>query len=275
MKVSDIMLSLDPGPFDCLYRIRRDVGEDCRVIYVKVSDTDILPEDRRTYGPLVVKELGKLPGWDDSWNTLTVQREGGRIQCIFNDFSPPALKPWQILGQHGYVDVLKLPVVESVKNRVSRVNLGSELCFLKIARFAHEIGWLAQEIKAYHALAEHSSSSLAPRLLSYAFEETGRRVTGVLLEEVKGRFAGIDDLKACEEALQRLHTTGILHRDVNRHNIFITTEGPKFIDFEDSVLYSDIEPEEWETLKAEELDQLRVKLLNDSDSGRPWATDYV
>jgi RIO-like serine/threonine protein kinase len=80
-------------------------------------------------------------------------------------------------------------------------------------------------------------------------------VVAFLFEELYGDFASIDDLQVCSEALQELHGLGILHGNINKYNIFLTADGPKFIDFEESILDSDKKAKSFnlEKLKAEEI----------------------
>lgn len=56
----DILLSLDPGHLDCLYRIQRVSGDVNRVVYITITNLNIIPEEKRTYDPSVIKELSKL-----------------------------------------------------------------------------------------------------------------------------------------------------------------------------------------------------------------------
>jgi hypothetical protein len=276
MRPSDTMLSLDLGPNDCLYRIRRIFGEVSKVVYVTITNPDIIPEERRTYGPSVVAELSKLNEWNYHWTTLTVYKNCGKIWCKTDGFSPHALQKQQILGEYPRYNILDLPILHSVKDRVSRVQLGQKACFLKIARFPHELGWLAQEIKVYHTLTE-CGSCLAPRLLGYAFEERYERVTGFLCESVDGRVSSISDLDSCSKALRRLHELDIIHGDITKYNIYITSEGPKFIDFEDSILGSDEKSKSFDLakLKNDEIKSLEGKLLDESGEGRPWGLEPV
>lgn len=88
--------------------------------------------------------------------------------------------------------------------RVDRIEHQDRACFLKIARFGLELPWLAREIKAYHDLSRRNST-LAPRILGYAFEESLHQVTGFIIEDVTGRRPGIEDLETCRKALQQLH----------------------------------------------------------------------
>jgi len=268
MATTDTVLSLDIGLHDCLYRIRRENDGISRVIYVKVADLDIIPEERRTYGPSILGELSTLKGWNGAWDTLTICKNRDEIQCCFDAFRPHSLQEAQTPGDYDRFNVLNIHVLESVKDRVFRVASRSGPCFLKIARFSHELPWLAQEIAVYHILTT-TKTSLAPKLLGYAFEERGKRVIGFLFEEVTGRVPRVEDLEVCEKGLQQLHDLDIIHGDINKYNMFITDDGVKFIDFEDS----HVGPTAEDNLKAEEMRSLKDKLLDDSGKGRPWTTN--
>ncbi len=60
MNSSDIMLSLDLGPYDCLYRIRRVFSEVSKIVYVTIINPDIIFKERRTYGLSIIIEFSKL-----------------------------------------------------------------------------------------------------------------------------------------------------------------------------------------------------------------------
>ncbi|PGG98667.1 hypothetical protein AJ80_09504 [Polytolypa hystricis UAMH7299] len=266
----DTLLSLDLGFNDCLYRIRRDEKNAKRVIYIVIKDLTIIPEEYRTCGPDVIRELSKLKEWYNTWNTLTVRKDGnGNIESKRDEFKPHALLEQHIVGPYNFFDILELRILQSLKTRVFRVEHQGRPCFLKIARFGFELDWLAREIKAYHTLSRHNST-LAPALLGYAFEGP-HRVIGFIFEEVTGRRPDITDLGTCKTALQQLHSLNIIHGDINRDNIFITSNGAKFIDFEESSIGPIGSVEGWDKRKAEEILGLVEKLKDNSGKGRPWS----
>ncbi|KAL9099569.1 MAG: hypothetical protein Q9163_004949 [Psora crenata] len=270
MATIDTLLSLDIGLYDCLYRIRRDAGGVSHVVYIKVTELDIIPEDRRTYGPDIVRELSALESWSDVWDTLTISKDGDGIKCHLDAFRPHSLPEAHLPGNYERFNVLDIPILRHVKDRVYQVASSSGSCFLKIAKFGHELGWLAQEIAVYHILTD-MKSQLAPRLLGYAFEERGNRVMGFLFEEVNGRLPVVEDIEICGNALQQLHDLNIIHGDVNKYNIFITDDGAKFIDFEESQMGPDVN----EGLKAKEMETLKQELIENSGKGRPWTHEAV
>ena len=125
---------------------------------------------------------------------------------------------------------------------------------------------LQRELRAYYSLPEGSP---APRLVGYVFEEHADRVVGFLVEFLEGRPAEIVDAKPCWQALDQLHRH-LIHGDICRYNILITPQGPKFIDFENSIVRGS---DKWSTmLRDAEIQGLAHKLVDTSEAGRPY--DY-
>ncbi|AEO64115.1 8f74d80c-9d20-4583-b429-502a4e2bdbf8 [Thermothielavioides terrestris] len=260
----DTLLSLDLGFDDCLYRIRRVSGTVNRVLYVTVTNLAIIPEEKRTYGPSVIKELSKLKEWNGDWKTLTVHMDGDRIWCETNAFLPHTVPKKHLLDIYPTYDLFSLELRRPVTHRVFEVSHEGRSCYLKIARFPHELRYLTRELDAYHALAL-ADTGLAPKLLGYVFEETPDRVVGFLVESLEGRAAGVGDLESCREALHKLHRV-LLHGDLCKYNIIITPDGPKFIDFEMSTPAADATG----ALLEEENEKLESQLADESGTGRPW-----
>ncbi|KAK5264343.1 hypothetical protein LTR96_010360 [Exophiala xenobiotica] len=186
-----------------------------------------------------------------------------------NHFKAHALPPENVVGGYPFFDILNLRVVSYKKYRVKYVDNGSELCYLKVARFNFKVGWVRRELEAIYTLAERKSQ-LGPELLGYAFEGSRDRVIGFLTKAIPGRPAHISDLEDCKEALGELHASGLLHGDLVKDNILITSEGPKFIDFEDSTPQPCNDLERWNAMKEQELCSLEAALLDSSGRGRPW-----
>lgn len=267
--IHDTMLDLEVGPDDAYYRLQRDDNDGKRVVYVHVTDISILPEFSRTCGLLLIRDLSKLSGWYDKWNTLTVSRRGDEIQCLQDQLPLPGLPPEKVVAGYPFFNVLNLRVLSRKKCRVTYVDNGSELCYLKIARCSYELRFLFREFEAIHALAE-KKSPLGPELLGYAYEEPQHRVIGFLLKEIPGRPACISDKEDCMEALRELHASGVVHGDLVKYNILITSGGPRFIDFENSSLRPHIDLESWNTITQQELCNLEPSLLDSSGKGKPW-----
>ncbi|KAL1845141.1 hypothetical protein VTK73DRAFT_1054 [Phialemonium thermophilum] len=261
----DTMLNVESGPADILYRIQRGSGDNKRMVYVTVTNADLIPEDDRTYGPSAIAQLRKLKEWDDSWTTLVVHKDHEKGIWCEMDVSPPHAVPRErLLDRYPVYDYFSLSPTREVKSRVSEVHLGGRLCFLKIARFPREMPWVIRELQAYHVL---EGTSLAPKLVGYVSEGSPDRVVGFLVEGIDGRTAELEDLEPCRRALDQLHHH-LVHGDICKYNILITAEGPKFIDFEDSILFGE---ERWSAkLRDDEKQILAVKLADTSGAGRPW-----
>ncbi|TPX14950.1 uncharacterized protein E0L32_005059 [Thyridium curvatum] len=264
--VNDTLLSLDPGPSDILYRIRRVTPEHRRVLYVRVADLTIIPPDERTYGPSVIKELSKLGDWHSCWTTLRVFKEAGAIKAEKDSFLPHTVPREYILDKYPSYDIFDCATICDFNHRVSKVTVDGRVCVLKIARFPFELPSLIRELEAYHCLPKHAP---APQLLGYVFEEEGiDRVVGFLVEFLGGRPAGITDLDPCLRSLAELHRH-LVHGDLCKYNILITEEGPKYIDFERSILCNS---DEWSTsLQDDERRTLSDKLVDASELGRPYS----
>lgn len=258
------MLNVESGPDNILYRIQRVSGNTKRIVYVRVNNADIIPEDDRTYGPAAIAHLCKLKEWSDSWMTLDVNGDQGETWCEADTSPPPAVPKKYLLDQYPVCDISSLSVIREAKSRVSEVSRNGQAFFLKIARFPREISWVIQEIQAYHALA---GSSLVPRMISYVSEPTPDRIIGFLVEKLDGRTAELDDLEPCARALDQLHEY-VIHGDLCKYNIFITPQGPKFIDLEHAILAG---TDRWSVvLRDEEKQVLAAKLADTSGAGRPW-----
>lgn len=135
-----------------------------------------------------------------------------------------------------------------------------------VAKFAcwdWEIGYMEDEYTAYQWIEGHN---IGPKFLGHITEEG--RVIGFLLERVAdetgdARHATPEDLKVCQQALAKLHNLGILHGDLVKYNILITSKGATLIDFSTARKSDDISAFE------EEKKVLEAELYSDSDRGRP------
>jgi len=253
------VLSLDLEDNEYLYRIRR--GK--RVVYVWVLHADIIPLDDRTDGSRILSNLHDIPKWNEQWKTLTVTKSHNGVECAINKFLPHALNYRTILTRSDRrYNLLDLELRDRISDRVSRVLVYNRVCVLKIARFKHELVALEREIRAYCALMNHKFT-LAPEFIGYAYEEEEDRVIGFLMEEIHGRHPDIRDLRTCQSTVQQLHSIGIIHGDLNRHNIIITGDEARLIDFEASTLQK-----EGHHIEArDELQKLIENLLDSSDVG--------
>ncbi|EXJ79763.1 hypothetical protein A1O3_08046 [Capronia epimyces CBS 606.96] len=77
-------------------------------------------------------------------------------------------------------------------------------------------------------------------------------------------------MQDCKEAPRGLHASGLLHGDLVKDSILITSEGLKFIDFEHSSAPPGNDLERWNAMKEQELCSLEAALLDTSGKGRRW-----
>lgn len=105
---------------------------------------------------------------------------------------------------------------------------------------------------------------MGPAFLGHITE--GDRVIGFLLEKVEGRHANAQDLKACRQAVQKLHDIGIIHGDMNRHNFLVSVVGVVVVDFENAHKTDDEEEMKQEVMDVEQ--QLK------DTARRGWRSDY-
>jgi hypothetical protein len=255
----DQVLSMDVyKEHDSLYRVLRS---DRRIVYITIAP-GILTPDEFDFPPNVLKRLSQYSAWMNRWKTLYVYINSDSIIQLSEDISEPHSLPRHLVGNHQLHNILSLHITRKFNHRVFRVQAGENKAILKIARFPFELPWLVNEISIYKEL-EASDSRLAPSLLGLVFEDDEDRVIGFLCEEIYGEVASQDDYSACQAALQTLHNLQILHGDLNRHNMIVSADVVKFIDFEDSISSSD------NALKQKEMEGLIAALTETSGRGAP------
>ncbi|RDW79335.1 uncharacterized protein DSM5745_06187 [Aspergillus mulundensis] len=257
---NDEVLSLDLEENDFLYRIRKN----SRIVYVSILDGGLLPPDSRTDSGRVLSKLRHLPRWEEEWRTLTVRRGAHGVQSTLDEFSPHGLDAGQLhIPGAIFLNLLDLKTVSRISDRISRVKYNGDTWILKIAQFRHEISALRREVSVYSTLTSNAFP-LAPKFIGFAYEETKDRVVGFLMEDISGHHPDIHDLKDCMETVHRLHTFGIVHGDLNRHNFLITEHGAKIFDFEVSVVEGNVDP----AAAEEELNSLAIGLEDESGIGK-------
>jgi predicted Ser/Thr protein kinase len=106
----------------------------------------------------------------------------------------------------------------------------------KIARFEFEVPRVETETAIYQVI---DGQGIGPSFLGHLIEHG--RVMGFLVERIEGRPGGIADLGACQAVVERLHSLGVVHRDLNRYNFVISPSGVTLIDFENAMKSGDKE----------------------------------
>ncbi|EGX93718.1 Protein kinase-like domain [Cordyceps militaris CM01] len=265
LEAQDAVLDVYAEPGDCLYRIRRGVGHHARVVYVEVFSTEFIPEDERTDGYFILKRLACLDEWRHQWKTLVVATTESGLRVKADAFQPHCVSPDYVYDDYPKFDILKLKCDHNLKVRTWRCEHRGSVTYVKLARFDFEVAALEQEIKTYHLLR---GSSLAPAMIGYVYEDTCDRVVGFITEQAVGPYPEVADHAACAAALHELHEKGIAHGDLNKYNIIMTSNGPKFIDFEASNVRG--EAADWEQLAQKETQEFYGRLSDESGLGAPW-----
>ena len=275
MTPTDTLLSLDMGHKDCIYRLRRDYSQYSTVVYVHLQDLCVISEDRRTFGPSLIKDLrAVIDIWDENWTTLDIYTSDGKVHYHPNAWKPSSLHISDT-DDTRRVNVLDLRILHQYRSRVFLSQLESTRCILKIYPFKHQMPYLTRELRAYDRLSQ-KGYRLSPRLLCYVFERERSQIIGFVCEELDGEFPRLVHLEACERALTRLHAYGIVHGDLNIYNIIVTPGGPKFIDFEEARLDTyDKSRENFVFEQQREYKDLQRILGNTNRDGKPWLANDV
>ncbi|KAF8869019.1 hypothetical protein CPB84DRAFT_1805568 [Gymnopilus junonius] len=223
-------------------------GNQIKYIIVEAGTYD---EDTLCFPPSLFEQLPKLPR--SKWTIARIFNTPGGLSF---EISYKGLDGVRSLWHPSKVDFLSLTPEESFKARVLGVKFDSKPAIAKFARFEFEIPQLERETAIYEAIA---GRGIGPTFLAHLTEHD--RVIGMLIERVEGRHANINDLEACQIVVKRLHSLGIVHGDLNRHNFIVSAAGVSLIDFENSTFGgSEIEMEK-------EYDSLSQQLAEETGRG--------
>ncbi|KAF8079135.1 hypothetical protein FPV67DRAFT_98519 [Lyophyllum atratum] len=235
--------------------IRVRIGDQIKYIVVEpgAMTCDIL-----SFPPDFISHMPILPGGD--WTCACVFGTPGNLAV---EVSNATLAGVQGKWHPNVVDVQHFTPLSRFKARVHEVQLASKIVVAKIARFEFEIPRVEQETAAYQAIAGHG---IGPTFIGHLAEHG--RVMGFLIEKLEGRRADITDLEACQHAVRQLHSLGIVHGDLNRHNFVVSpTGGVTLLDFENATLNGSQEA------MNSEYAQLSEQLQEDSGRGGGWLPD--
>ena len=157
---------------------------------------------------------------------------GGELKTFLSDEALPEIgEVW-----HGRrVDVLSLDMGKGLRFNVNEVLLEGHPAIAKLAHSENYIRQMENETVAYWHLTENQDPDNPRRAQIPRPPNQNGRIMGYLLEKLEGARAGPDDLPQCEELLRRVHTIGLVHGDVNRHNFIVDRVGGKrvrLVDFE-------------------------------------------
>ncbi len=242
------------------------------VKYVTVAP-GALPEDDRTFAPVLIPSLPPFPPGD--WNEGHVIKNETTGELVFartvrNDKLPGVQNAWHPV----HVDHLELqPLSDGNGNGGGRRIQQNIHCVThptlfggkgrtvvaKCAEFPWQMPYYEAETAAY---AWIQGAGIGPQFLGHVTE--AGRIIGFVIEYVAGaRAAGPGDLPACQRTLAKLHALGIRHGDINRYNFLIRDTTAVLVDYESAQ----------RSRTAEELtaeaELLASELQNESGRGGP------
>ena len=201
-----------------------------------VYETSVMVWDR-----LLIPVLPPLPKGE--WNEGHIKRHPDTGMPYFTQYSKVELPGIHNEWHSTHVNWLDLQRGEKLMSNVytatipktantEQMGMVDDELVIKYARFPWEMQYYAAETGIYKLI---EGLEIAPRFIGHLIEEG--RVIGFVLERIKHvRHPSPDDLKACQEALGKLHRQDILHGDVNKHNFLVHDSGGQeivtMVDFE-------------------------------------------
>jgi len=201
------------------YRIL--IGDQIKYI---ILDPGTLDGETLSFPPDLFNQLPELSPGD--WPQARIFQ---RLSRLIVEPLNVMLKGVTNLWHQNIVDVRSLIFEERLSMRVDVVKYQSKSVVAKIARFEFEVPRVETETAVYQVIDGHG---IGPAFLGHLIEHN--RVIGFLIERMEGRRAGMADIKACQAVVERLHSLGIVHGDLNRHNFVVSPSGVTLIDFENA-----------------------------------------
>jgi predicted Ser/Thr protein kinase len=243
------VLSMDVDPSNQVaseYRIL--IGDQIKYI---ILDPGTLDGEILSFPPDLFNHLPELP--HGGWTRAHIFRQPPRIIV---EPSNVTLKGVATRWHQNVVDIRSLIVEKRLSTRVHVVKYHSKSVVAKIARFEFEVPQVETETAVYQVIDGHG---IGPTFLGHLIEHN--RVIGFLIERMDGHRAGIADLGTCQAAVDRLHSLGIVHGDLNRHNFIVSPSGATLIDFENARMDGSQEA------MQKEFTQLAEQLMEESGRG--------
>lgn len=197
------------------------------VKYVTVAPS-ILPKNDRTFAPAVIAGLPPFPPGD--WNEGHVSRDSACGEPIFIHIAKADLPGVKTTWHATHIDHLEFHKLDHFRQNIYKVShpLFDRPVVAKFTEFPWQTPYLEAETAAYQWI---KGSGIAPRFLGHLTEEG--RVIGFVLEYIdNAKTAGLEDLAACQGVLKRLHSLGVKHGDINKHNFLVQGDRVVLLDFE-------------------------------------------
>lgn len=184
--------------------------------------------DDMCFGPSITRLLPAIP--TGNWNYGYIARDPRTSRPYFAQAITRDMKGIKNVWHSTKVDHLELVTGKKLRSGVYEATCPQFLTtvIFKFARFEWEIDALDSECAAYQFI---EGRCIGPRFLGHVSEDG--RVIGFLMDKVEdARHPTTSDYASCVKALTNLHRLGLLHGDLNKHNILINSKGATLIDFE-------------------------------------------
>ena len=221
--VKILHLSVDDTGLESYYRVLVD-GKYFKYISI---DSGVYDVEDLTFPQALVPKLPQLP--TGQWNLGHIAKDDDGISPHFAWTIQRTFSSIQQTWHPFFVDYLSLTLGKMLLPNVYEATAPGfeDPVIVKFARFPWEIDYYNQETQVYSWIKGHD---IGPKFLGHVAE--GERVIGFLLQKLHGRHASYADLQLCQTVLSNLHSLGIQHGDVNKHNFLDQSSRAYLIDFE-------------------------------------------
>lgn len=206
----------------------RFLVDNKHVKYVTTEPGSLAGIDR-SFEPDVLPILPDFPPGEWTEGRIAKDIRTGRL--FFSSTSTAKLPAVEYIWHPILIDHLELKELGRIRQNIYEVSHDTfyEPVIFKFAAFPWQIPYLEAETRAYHWIRDEE---IGPEFLGHVTE--GGRVIGFLIKYIKkgASTATVEDLEACRTALAQLHSLGIKHGDINKHNFLVQEDKVTMVDFE-------------------------------------------
>ncbi|KAI5464197.1 hypothetical protein BGZ63DRAFT_147486 [Mariannaea sp. PMI_226] len=202
-------------------------GRDVKYVAV---DPGILSYYIRNFATIPITLLPTFPA--GNWNDGRISKDRVTGDLFFSRATKKDLPRVRSIWHSMMIDHLELKKLYQVRQNIHVVahDFFDRPVMVKFAAFPWQMQYVEAETAAYQWI---DGRAIGPKFLGHVTE--AGRVIGFIMEIVEGaRMAENRDLPTCRDALAKLHSLGIKHGDINRHNFLVRGSQAIIIDFETS-----------------------------------------